>query len=326
MAFAGFVVDYGLMFVGRRQAQNAADGAALAGAIAMALDADTRAGDGPAKTAAYRVSQSHAVVGEAPNVIDPSTGDATDIMFYTEAPAKFPPECADDSCIRVDVYRNQERGNPLPTFFMSIVGVTGQGTKATATAQAAAANGSQCLKPWLIPDKFTDVNGNGVFDSGVDTYTAPGYTTADIGTTVLLNPAGPADALAPSLFFQIDVNNYYDDIVGCRLQRAIGQTVDTAPGASNGLTRNGVDELIARNGGKPVTVPIGMFSPAEWAAQDRQSGHYDLTIVNMMGFRIDGMRGRALYGTIVGTVGDILAGGTTPDAPAQFLRVVRLIR
>ena len=38
MAFNVFVLDYGMMWVGRRQAQNAADAGALAGATARAYD------------------------------------------------------------------------------------------------------------------------------------------------------------------------------------------------------------------------------------------------------------------------------------------------
>src|SRR5215216_3210073 len=102
IAFSMFVIDYGMMWVARRQAQNAADGAALAGAVAMAFDADDRMPDGPAKTAAYNVVLRHNVLAEAPDVINPVDG-ATDIMFYTDDSTKFPAECADNSCIRVDV-------------------------------------------------------------------------------------------------------------------------------------------------------------------------------------------------------------------------------
>ncbi len=38
IAFTAFVADYGLMWVSRRQAQNAADAGALAGAIALGFD------------------------------------------------------------------------------------------------------------------------------------------------------------------------------------------------------------------------------------------------------------------------------------------------
>src|SRR5215212_3384720 len=41
LAFCALVVDYGTMWVSRRQAQNAADAAALAGAVSLAFDSST---------------------------------------------------------------------------------------------------------------------------------------------------------------------------------------------------------------------------------------------------------------------------------------------
>ena len=40
-ALSAFVLDYGLLWLGRRQAQNAADAGALAGSIALAKDDKT---------------------------------------------------------------------------------------------------------------------------------------------------------------------------------------------------------------------------------------------------------------------------------------------
>ena len=55
-----FVADYGVMWVGRREAQNAADAGALAGAIALAFDNfNDRTPSGPAKTAAQAVAQAN---------------------------------------------------------------------------------------------------------------------------------------------------------------------------------------------------------------------------------------------------------------------------
>src|SRR5687767_14535447 len=149
IAFTMFVVDYGILWVSRSQAQNSADAGALAGAVAMAFDNDDRADDGPAKLAALNFAQANDVFGE-----DPDVDVATDIYFYPDDPTKFPPECADDTCIRVDVYRNQARGNPLPMWFGQLVGLTEQGVRASAIARAAQANASDCMKPFGIPDKW----------------------------------------------------------------------------------------------------------------------------------------------------------------------------
>jgi len=143
-AFATFTFDFGVFWLSRRQAQNSADAAAMSGAIALAYDgADTSAGSF-AKDAALAVSQANRVWGESPAV-----NPAVDITF---------PACPDGtaSCVRVDVYRDGAHGNALPIFFGSIVGLVSQGTRATATAQAMTATASDCLKPWIIPDKWEE--------------------------------------------------------------------------------------------------------------------------------------------------------------------------
>lgn len=234
IAFVSFVADHGLLWVSRRQAQNSADAGALAGAIAMAFDNDNRAATGPAKTAAYNFAISNYVAGEVPSVINPNGGDFTDIKFYSEQPSDFPPECADNSCIRVDVHRNQARSNPLPVWFSRIVGVSDQGVRATATARYTVANASDCLKPFAIPDKWLDkYDVNPAID--VDTWTmddnfeehadrqgtqplatpdvyqkptetdpGTGFTLAeDLGLLVELKAGGPQDSIAPGNYYPV---------------------------------------------------------------------------------------------------------------------------
>ncbi len=152
-----FVADYGVLWVARNQAQNSADAGALAGAVAMAFDPNgwtDRTDNGPAKQAAHQLAVTNTVFGVAPDVVL-----ATDVTF-TNAPADMCPADANGltGCIRVDVYRNQERTNALPSIFGQIFGLTGHGVKATATARVAVADSSDCLKPWIIPDKWLDNN------------------------------------------------------------------------------------------------------------------------------------------------------------------------
>jgi putative Flp pilus-assembly TadE/G-like protein len=152
IAMLSFVADYGLMWVSRRQAQNSADAGALAGAVALAYDdfAD-RSATGPAKLAAFNFAIRNDVAGEDPDVdID------TDVYFYPDDPSKFPDECIDDTCIRVDVYRNQARNNPLPIWFGQLVGLVDQGVRATAIARAAFGDATDCLKPWAVVDRWDE--------------------------------------------------------------------------------------------------------------------------------------------------------------------------
>src|SRR5687767_5133636 len=80
MAFSTFVMDYGVFWLGRRQAQNAADAGALAGAIALAYDDfDDRSDTGPAKESAYAATQSNGVFGQVPSVV--VAGPGSDITF-----------------------------------------------------------------------------------------------------------------------------------------------------------------------------------------------------------------------------------------------------
>lgn len=189
MAFSTFVFDYGVFWLSRRQAQNAADAGALAGATALAYDDfDDRTDTGPAKESAFLATQANGVFGQVPSVIP-----ASDITF---------PACPDDgtnACIRVDTYRTAARSNPLPTFFGGFIGLMQQDVRATATAKVLIANATDCLKPWGVIDKwqenqdpggwttestFDKYDRNGNLDPGIsppDYYQAPTSTPAPYG-------------------------------------------------------------------------------------------------------------------------------------------------
>jgi Flp pilus assembly protein TadG len=150
-----FVVDWGVLWVARNQAQNSADAGALSGAISMAFDANgwtDRAETGPARQSARQVALTNTVFAVAPDVVM-----ATDV-YFTDQPADMCPADVNGltGCIRVDVYRNQARGNPLPSIFGQVFGLTAHGVRATATARVAIADSSDCMKPWAIPDKWLD--------------------------------------------------------------------------------------------------------------------------------------------------------------------------
>ncbi len=146
LAFSALVIDYGVFWVARRQAQNSADAGALAGAMGLAYDDPTDFSDtGPAKLAARGAALANLVFGAPPDV-----NITTDITF---------PVCPDDgsnTCIKVDVYRNVARNNPLPSFFARLVGITTQDMKATATAKVVQGNATTCMRPFGIMDKWDE--------------------------------------------------------------------------------------------------------------------------------------------------------------------------
>lgn len=147
VAFSTFVVDYGIMWVSRGQVQTAADAGALSGAVALAFDNAT---DFPgAKAKARAVGISNPVFGAAPDI------QLTDVTFPTCPPGTVG---LPDTCVKVDAFRNLGRSNPLPVFFGSIVGLSSQGVRATATAQVVTGTTTDCLKPWAVIDRWDEFN------------------------------------------------------------------------------------------------------------------------------------------------------------------------
>ena len=141
MAFNVFVLDYGIMWMSRRQAQNAADAGAFAGAVARNYD-DFDDPPSPSGRAAQSATQAAAA-----NLIWNQSG-ASDVSFGC-------PPGMSGRCVQVNVFRNGSFGStPLPTVFGPILGVTSQGVQATATAQAVNANATNCLRPFAFPDEW----------------------------------------------------------------------------------------------------------------------------------------------------------------------------
>lgn len=159
LAFCALSIDYGVMWLSRRQAQNAADAAALAGAASLAYD--NGSDFDRARLMAKNVGESNRVFGQQLSITLGSGGGGAptdDISFMGPS---FPNQCppgfasANDTCVRVNVYRNAGR-NPLPTFFGTVFGRTQQGVKATATAVITGGNATNCMRPFGLPDKWDE--------------------------------------------------------------------------------------------------------------------------------------------------------------------------
>jgi len=145
LALSAFVVDYGVMWASRGQAQTSADSGALAGAVSLAFDSPTDFAG--ARARAIAMAGHNQVWGQAPSVTD------ADVTFPACPPGT---PGLPDTCVKVDVFRNQSRGNALPTFFGHLAGINDQGVRATATAQITTGNATDCLRPWAIADKWEE--------------------------------------------------------------------------------------------------------------------------------------------------------------------------
>jgi hypothetical protein len=269
LAMSTFVIDYGVLWASRRQAQNAADAAAMAGAISLAfVDFNDQA---LARQSALDVAGQNNVWGAAPDVTP------ADVTFPICPPGS--PGAGTNSCIRVDLFRNQRSGgNPLPTFFGQLVGVTNQGVRATATAEALFGDSTDCVKPFAIPDKWLEQRGdNGpagwseddtferydrqgdVLPGAVDFYSPDtGFTSAsvgpgggDYGRYITLKSGGPHDTIAPGWYHPVAIGGtggavYSANIAACNSTViGPGTILDVEPGNMTGPTRHGMDALIA---------------------------------------------------------------------------------
>ena len=419
LALSSFVFDYGVMWVSRGQAQNAADAGALSGAIALAFDSGTDQ-DG-ARAKAIAIARRNRVWTAEPDI--------------TDADVTFPP-CPPgapglpDTCVKVDVFRNQRPGgNPLPTFFSRLVNITEQGVRATATAQIITGDTTDCLKPWAVIDRWdeynTATNGAEAEYPGPDpdflpTSTFDRYSTGqgsappqenDLYVRPIPGPSGspgtgfrlPEDEgrrfaiktdtntnatvsagwfraiRLPRLDGQNGGNVYRSNITSCGglpSSYAAPDTVcptnignddmaywaergcyATEPGNMVGPSRQGIEALVARDGGaswggtgivgsafspatsSPRVVPIGVIDIDDFLSQDPSGANGVLRLVNIYGFFIEGMGdvdpvtgamtlsagGHAVIGRIM-TIPSMASGSSSLPNSASFLRSIILVR
>ena len=210
-AMATFVVDHGILWLSRGQAQNAADAGALSGAIARAYDELTSppASNGKAFNSAMGAALANNVWTSSP----------------TAQVSWVCPTGVAGSCVRVDVYRNGEFGStPLPTIFGKLLNISSQGVRATATARVATGNATNCMRPFAVVDRWNDIvdpsltppefqrwdtqGGNaGTELNPKDIYTPPsagsagtGYTVSQhLGTQVILKTGNNPNSVAGSV-------------------------------------------------------------------------------------------------------------------------------
>lgn len=218
IAMAGLAIDLVYLYVGRSEAQRAADAAALAGASAFngpqgctSVSGGCVAGGSHETVAtqqAIAAGTQNQIAGTAPTVL------AGDVSFSYPTPQ--------NPTITVQVARDATHGGPLPTFFMRIFGVATKDVSATATAEAFNASGSgipvgtKCLKPWLMPN--CNYNNLVSATSPLANLNCPGETAGtyaskfidngsiiegSVGQLVTVKPGDPSEAAAPSKFYPV---------------------------------------------------------------------------------------------------------------------------
>ena len=255
-------IDVGMLMTARSQAQNSADAAALAGATALVFnDWNDRSPGGPAVTHAINAGTANQVMHSNVSV------QPSDVTFPLDPTGEA-------NRVKVDVFRTAERGNPVSTLIARFFGMETADIGATATAEASPANAMSCVKPFTIPDKWTENQTPG-WDPD-DTYDAydnkgnplanpdiyvpadqPGYTgynmDRDRGTRLMIR-AGTGNNITPSFYFSITLNgetggsDYSWNIENCNTTvMHWGDLMIQEPGNMMGPTTQGAQALVAKD-------------------------------------------------------------------------------
>jgi Flp pilus assembly protein TadG len=281
MAFVSasmLAIDVGMLMTARSQAQNSADAGALSGAVSLLYDSYTdRSAGGPAVTNAIRGSQQNNVMSGQVSVLP---GDVT-----------FPnnPTTGEPNRVQVSVRRTASRGNPVATMIARYFGMATTDIGATATAEASPANAMDCVKPFTIPDKWTEHqtppwDPNDTYDAYdnkgkplanpdiyIPAYNADGSANAnytgyrmfpaypggptDVGTALTIR-AGTGNNITPSFYFSLAMtddtggSDYRWNIANCNhTHYHSGDLLVQEPGSMVGPTVQGITDLINQDSG-----------------------------------------------------------------------------
>jgi hypothetical protein len=269
MSASMLAIDVGMLMVSRNQAQNAADAGALAGAVALFRDSFTdHTPSGPAVTSAIAAAQGNLVAGQSVSVTP------ADVEFLMGPGGQ-------ENRVKVTVYRTAARGNAVSTLIAKFFKLPGTDSFmetadiwATATAEATPANAMTCVKPFTIPDKWTEKQTPPWDES--DTYRAfekdgtpipngdvyipadkPGYTgynqERERGMRLTLH-AKTGTNIEPSMYFSYAIADvtgasaYEENIAQCNTHiMKWGDMLLHEPGAMAGPTISGINDLIDRD-------------------------------------------------------------------------------
>jgi Flp pilus assembly protein TadG len=366
-------IDVGMLMTARSQAQNSADAGALAGAIALAYDDwDDRSPTGPAVVRAIATSQANKVMGAQVSVTPP------DIEFVNDS-------TGEPNRVRVRVYRNAERGNPVSTLIAQYFGIKTANISAVAMAEAANANAMTCVKPFTIPDRWIEKNpttvpwsntagfsrydkkGNLLSPADVyePAYLPPfepaasrvknpnysGYNSEESRGEKLVLRAGSGNNIESSFYFSLAMStdeggdDYRWNIANCN--RSIYHWNDPLvqePGAKEGPTIQGIEELIARDPGaywdaatktvknssfgerqSPRVFPIPLYDPDFYDLGHQTGRVATLRTANWIGFFVEYIgSGSEIHGRIIPIGG--IRDKTMADGLTSFPKSIRLVQ
>ena len=352
-------IDVGMLMTARNQAQNSADAGALAGATALLYDNyNDRSPSGPAVTSAIAAATGNQVMAKSVSVLP------EDVTFPLD------PSGANNR-VKVTVRRTASRGNPVSTLIAQYFGVANADIGATATAEISQANAMTCVKPFTIPDKWREMQSppwteDDTYDAydnkgrplaNPDIYipaTQAGYTgynqEANRGARLVIR-AATGNNITVSFYYSLAMgkpvitggDEYRWNIANCNTTiYHYGDPLTQEPGAMEGPTIQGADDLIARDPGaywdtstnkvmgsafgtkSPRVFPIPLYDPIVYDSGTRNGRSADLVTANWIGFFLESTQGNGIWGRIIpiGGIRDKSAPMPPPGLNPKALRLV----
>lgn len=305
-AFAVLSIDMSLIQLSKGQLQNAADAAALAAARVYV----SSGGDQAAATAeAIRIAGLNTAVQ-----ID------QDPVVITGADVTFP----DANSVRVQTHRTVGTGDPVRLFFRSVLDADNQGeVVAHAVATVTGTPTAKCLKPWIFPDRWTELSvpPNEQFDPGIDVYDGTGYQAPDdIGAQIqLFFDNGSSPSIRTGWYQALDFGNgadcYREAIAGCVCDAQCCNDMEYEPGdvvigaakmgSMVGPTVQGLKDLIDLDPGayfdagsqsiqgsafgeSPRLIPVAVYNPEIGFLEGKQILIQKIVVIFIEGYDKDG--------------------------------------
>ncbi len=292
LGISALAIDLVSLYVGRNEAQRAADAAALAGAETF-VDSGFASGL-VTQTVVTTLATNRAITVGGENKVggQPAAIQSSDVTFDFSVPQ--------NPRVTVVAQRTVARGNAMPVFFAKAFGVLSGDVAATATAEAFNPSGggptlcTECLKPVVLPncdDKHPGPVPNPLCGSGFGKFvdatcqanpSFPGICNPGpysqggvIGEPMTLLPGVPGPAVVPSQFYALAIGGtgaaiYRSNIETCATTPfACGDTLRLETGAMVGPTNEGFRTLIHEPGpdtidtatGPPYTIHAGRNNP-----------------------------------------------------------------
>ncbi len=280
-AFAVLGIDVSLIQLAKNQLQNAADAAALAGAMVYGI---SNGDETAAVNEAIRLAGLNTAVQRTQQ---PVTIDAADVSF------------PGGSRIRVVTHRTVATGDPVRLYFMRVLADSNdnQGNMtARATAVITPVGETSCLRPWVFPDRWNDVNHDSLWEPGeyYDPATTGYRVPDDLGRVITLkyNAGGSTPKMGwyqPIRFGP--VNHGGPDCNGADCYRTfisqcepypvdVGDTMELEMGNMVGPTRQGWSELYSQDPGAKFNATTGTIVNSAYPVSPRliKVGMYDPTV------------------------------------------------